>query len=954
MDLTALRELHQLLAALRTGAGAGATLLTRVAGDPRAVRAAAVLVSATYVGVWTAMLILPHPLTKAFADTRDDPIKVLLAALHTQLTLMAIFALTLPLETLPKALGAFSGEAAARLGAAAALGAAATAATLQMMLTAPASAFAAAPPAAAGVAAVAELARRGLAAMEPRAAAAVALALLAAAPALAAGKGLPPPLSDADATKWWAILGAVGSTCGALLRPLFRSHGFRATAVAVNMLGALFALFLLCGALFFHDTHWNWHAERRNFLAWSVSTMLLWLLGSIAAGMSLCVLALCGTMARALLTGVTYALFVVGMAICDSQPPPAGAVIASLMFLAASVLWAHAQAAQGGGRGAVAARNDADDAPLLPLGGAPGSPRSPREANGRSDSHDHDKGHGAASPQQQQHGSDASRPPWLRRLLRLRVAAALALACVAVPPAIRKHLRILPPELRLRNPSFSPADFVRPHDTCAFPPQLNHMSARVVACPMNPPYYTLEPVGTGGTVLASTCGSGLHGRGSYWFAPVFEASNTSQRFWPHLQRNASRTPFPANERVLVPPGVTTVRVRCALPGGRRLDEFALVPENIKARMDANYQANMARAPLPGARSIPAVADTDGVGPNVFVILMDALSRHLADAALTDTVRLFREQRLRSVTAFEMDHFSVIDIQSLPNWDAMFCDNPLHCEDPEHNIMEEAARSRMTTILMNNFCAQRPVIKPRNSSFSLDASVNEGFVCLTGTGMTQGCAHGESVSRSFVETTGDMLLHAHASRRRFMALAAPHEAHMVPHGKLLAVQPHIIRMLRRLDAAGALANTVTFYLADHGLHYDNEKVRSRHGYRATLALVLTSALSILPCCRRSTLRLRIRTATPCCLCWSATGCWRRGTCLRRRRCARCCATAGGWLGCTTSSKRSRGWWALRQTSPSPPPSTSCARRSRQTAPARTPTSRGTATALETTRAASSPR
>jgi hypothetical protein len=94
------------------------------------------------------------------------------------------------------------------------------------------------------------------------------------------------------------------------------------------------------------------------------------------------------------------------------------------------------------------------------------------------------------------------------------------------------------------------------------------------------------------------------------------------------------------------------------------------------------------------------------------------------------------------------------------------------------------------------------------------------VCLRGTGMTESCRHGQSVSRSFVHSARDLLLHAHARGRPFMALVAPHEAHMIPHTKLLAVQPLVLDLLRSLDDAGALRNTVVFYLADHGQHYDN--------------------------------------------------------------------------------------------------------------------------------------
>ena len=103
---------------------------------------------------------------------------------------------------------------------------------------------------------------------------------------------------------------------------------------------------------------------------------------------------------------------------------------------------------------------------------------------------------------------------------------------------------------------------------------------------------------------------------------------------------------------------------------------------------------------------------------------------------------------------------------------------------------------------------------------MEASFSEGFVCVRGTGMTESCAHGQSVSRSFIQTAGFIVRQAHAAGRRFMTLVAPHEAHMTPHGKLMALQPRLIAMLHDLDAAGALENAVVMILADHGLHYDN--------------------------------------------------------------------------------------------------------------------------------------
>ena len=104
---------------------------------------------------------------------------------------------------------------------------------------------------------------------------------------------------------------------------------------------------------------------------------------------------------------------------------------------------------------------------------------------------------------------------------------------------------------------------------------------------------------------------------------------------------------------------------------------------------------------------------------------------------------------------------------------------------------------------------------------MEAFVSEGFVCVRGTGMTESCAHGQSVSRSFIQTTGYVVRQAHAAGRRFMTLVAPHEAHMTPHGKLMALQPRLVAMLRELDDAGALNNAVVLFLADHGLHYDNQ-------------------------------------------------------------------------------------------------------------------------------------
>jgi hypothetical protein len=125
---------------------------------------------------------------------------------------------------------------------------------------------------------------------------------------------------------------------------------------------------------------------------------------------------------------------------------------------------------------------------------------------------------------------------------------------------------------------------------------------------------------------------------------------------------------------------------------------------------------------------------------------------------------------------------------------------------------------MSTILMNNFCSQYPELKAYNSRFSYDGNVTNEFVCLQGTGMRGACAYGESVSRSFVETFGHLVMHSHRAGRRVFGMIAPHEAHQVEHHKLLGVQTWLLKLLRDLDAQGVLAKAALFFLADHGLHY----------------------------------------------------------------------------------------------------------------------------------------
>jgi hypothetical protein len=278
--------------------------------------------------------------------------------------------------------------------------------------------------------------------------------------------------------------------------------------------------------------------------------------------------------------------------------------------------------------------------------------------------------------------------------------------------------------------------------------------------------------------------------------------------------------------------VEEVRVLCTLPGRRgTLEEFTLVPANMAAHMDARYAANAqaaararAEAAAAGEVQVQAAERTDELLPNVLVFMMDALANTVAHHALRDVMRMFTQQQLRSATALQFDHFSVVGYNSAPDWGAMFCNNNSDgaCEaEPEGNLFEHAAAAGMNTIFMNNFCPQVPVIKSTRSRYAYDGHVNDTFVCLPGTGMRGECAHGESVSRSFLDTFGKQVLHARCAVRRVFGVVTPHEAQQRSHHKLLTIQPRLLELFRTLDAQGALADTVTLFLADHGLHYSND-------------------------------------------------------------------------------------------------------------------------------------
>ena len=543
--------------------------------------------------------------------------------------------------------------------------------------------------------------------------------------------------------------------------------------------------------------------ERRNYEAWSVSCLVYFWVTTANGLAGAATLRAWGNTALALLSGVQVAVLLLAVTLATFQRwTPAGVLAAAGACAAAAMC--------------MAAKRQSGDADA----GLP-SRREPSD-----DSHGHGNGvahaHAAPAGKDEHVGGDAPTSMAAAALRRYGAAAAIVCIAVVVPHLLRAYVRHIPAPLQVA--SFArEGDYERPHDTCGYPPMMNTLVPRVGrACPTNPPYYGFDVTEAGAAVLVSTCRSEHGGAGTYELAPISEeTANTTkkslERAFPRILRNVTPTPFPDDERVAVPLAVTTVRVTCRLSGGRVWDEFAMVVPNMKRRMDTLYAANMARLPSSAPPADPGQ-------PSVMVILMDALSRHLSSAVLRETMRTFREQRLSSVTAFEFDHFSTAGHDSAPNYAALFCNawpnTNESCAPPESNLFEHAARARMTTLMMNNFCIQRPEVKSHASNFTYDGFNSNGFVCLRGTGMTESCVHGQSVSRSFVHTARDLLLHAHGRRRPFMALVAPHEAHMIPHTKLLAVQPLVLDMLRALDGAGALRNAVVFYLADHGQHYDN--------------------------------------------------------------------------------------------------------------------------------------
>ena len=747
--------------------------------SPNAAAVARWVAALQYVGCWVTLFLLAHARPKSWADLRDDPVKLLLCWLYVTLLQLCVAACAAPSEAGPALAAALRSPGdAASVVAASALSAVAGVTTLAQAVMAPPAAFAALPPAHIGVALALDALSR-LAAGRPlpprRQLAACAAACVVTAAAAAA---------DARHGSALAGVGAASAAASFLVARLDAAHGPRAAALATHAGSALLTLAALLGAFFFKETHWHWVSERRNWIVWSTSNLVFFILASCQGLAGTVVLHAFGPLATSLLSGIVAFLFAIGIAIAVAQPLPLAAQLAGIAAVAAFAAFQR-------------------EAAMHEAGGAEGgqSLRKPHEEG------DMPLPHAAAV------AATDSGPPWLRLAMRVRACAAIVVVSIALPCVLRKHVRAIPAPLQLATWT-AKGDSARPHEACGAPPALNTMAPRFTTCPVNPPFFAFEepPNEASLAVLRSNCSSAHGGVGTYILSPVLESS-IAQRVWPTRRPGAKRLPFPESGRVPLPRDVLTVRVTCRLRAGRGAiwDEFALVPSNLWAQAEERWVANgklAPPAPVPDSR------------PSAMVILMDALSRSLANAALLDLMRLFREQRLRSVTAFEFDHFSIVGVRSNDNWPGIFCAGT-DCSDPESNVFEHAARARMATAGLNNFCRQRPLVKSPRSNYSMESFVNEGFVCIRGTGMTESCAHGESVSRSFIDITSYVVRKAHAAGRRFMTLVAPHEAHMTPHGKLVAAQPRVIGMLHELDASGALDNAVVFFLADHGLHYDNE-------------------------------------------------------------------------------------------------------------------------------------
>jgi hypothetical protein len=766
---------HATHAALGGVAAAAEAHVATLRVHPLAVFAARYLAVLTYLSCGVSLFLIPHCLAKFWADLRDDPVKLLLIWLYATLAQLCLAAAAAPGEA-GSALAAFRGADAAAAATAAALAAASGVTCLAQALLAPPAAFPAFPAAHIVVALLLRLAACAAAhaPLPPTRQLAAACAACVAAVLSALG---------ARGGGALAFAGAASAASASLSSRLSRAHGPRATALATLACNATFTVAALLGAFFFKGTHWHWVAERRRYIAWSTSCLVFTLLTACQGAAATAVLHAFGPLSKALLSGIAAFLFAIGVGIVTAQPlPPLAGLCGVAACASYGVFEAHRRDAAGLG----AAGGDASEAQT-------GLPRVKSHAHAQGDD-----------------TNAAGGPAWMR----LRACAAIAVVSIALPCALRHHLHAIPVPLRLST-WIRPGDAARPHLECGMPPALNAMAPRFASCPVNPPFFDISEGAAsegGGAVLTSNCSSAFGGIGTYMLSPVI-ADSVDQRVWPRRPRNAKRVPLPASGRVVLPRGVLTLRVTCRLRRGHGpiMDEIVLVPPNLWADANDRWLANGKHAPpapVPDAR------------PSALVILMDALSRSLANAALVDLTRLFREQRLRSVTAFEFDAFSVIGVRSNDNWPAMFC-NGRSCDEVETNLFDFAGRSRMATARLNNFCQQRPEVHSPRSNFSMEATISEGFVCVRGTGMTESCAHGQSVSRSFIETAGYLIRRAHGAGRRFMTLVAPHEAHMTPHGKLMAVQPRIIKMLQDLDASGALENAVVLFLADHGLHYDNQ-------------------------------------------------------------------------------------------------------------------------------------